>query len=362
MNPRDSLLDEALRRMDPLAEIGDAPGGQDPEELLALIVSTGPRQARRPAPLAARLWGPRGRRRLLAAAALAGILAIVALAGKPEGDEEGAHTLPVLARVAEAAAAQPTLGEDLPYLFLKTRTIGVSTAVTGGQAFSYSAPSIREAWIAEDGSGLIRIHEQPGRWASPKDRKLWEASGAPTLFSAESGKMTKVELPPGRSPNFLPGGTPLSDLPLDPSELAAWIEAQVTDPAAGAGAGNGFSVAVRSIALVSEILSNPLASPELRAALFEAEGQIPGIRDLGEVRDQQGRRGVAVGAESANSGAPTVYSMIFDPKTSMVLASQEEILEAPSALPDEGYPRTESTLYLQVGAASSPGARPRLWH
>jgi hypothetical protein len=76
------------------------------------------------------------------------------------------------------------------------------------------------------------------------------------------------------------------------------------------------------------------------------------------VTDELGRRGVAVGAQSANSGAPTVYSLILDPKTSQVLATQREILEAASALPDEGYPRKESVLYLESGAARSLGGRP----
>lgn len=68
------------------------------------------------------------------------------------------------------------------------------------------------------------------------------------------------------------------------------------------------------MALIAELLQNPFAPPDLRAALYEAEALVPGIENLGPARDLLGRKGIAVGARSANSGAPTVYSLIVDPR------------------------------------------------
>ena len=321
--------------------------------------ATATRRRPRPAP---RSCSPRSspRRRYLVAAPLGAALLAILVAGLPGGGEDGRSTLPVLARVADAAAAQPPIDSDLPYLYMKTRSTGVATSVAGGHAWSVDEPTTREQWIARDGSGRVRSVEGPVSWASPADREAWEASGRIPFLAHGWGRHVSVEdVPAGRFHNFLPGGVPLADLPADPEELAALLEQRVRDPEAGAGAGDGFSVAVRSLTLVAEILNNPFAPPQLRAALYEAEGRIPGIEDLGEATDELGRRGVAIAAESANSGAPTVYSLVFDPKTSQVLATQREILEAASALPDEGYPRTESVLYLASGATSSLGGRPR---
>lgn len=359
MRSQKDLLDEALRAADPLQSSGERPAAASGEDLLASIVATDPRQG---ASAETRTRRPRAtarRRRYLVAVPLAAALVAFLVAGLPGGSDGGRGTLPVLSRVAEAAAAQAPLDSDLPYLYMKTRSTGIVTSVAGGQAWSVRIPTTREEWIAKDGSGRVRTIDERPRWASAGDREAWEASGRiPFLAHGWARHVEVEEVPAGRFRNFLPGGTALSELPTDATELATWLEQRVRDPKAGAGAGNGFSVAVRTLTLAAEILSNPFASPELRAALYEAEGQIPGIEDLGAVTDELGRHGVAVGAESANSGAPTVYSLIFDPKTSQVLATQQEVLEAPSALPAEGYPRVESTLYLESGPTSSLGDKP----
>lgn len=363
MRSRKHLLDEAVRRADPLADEGENLSLECADELLESIVASDPRDAapattrrtRRPSTKAKR------RRYFVAVPLTAALLAIV-VAGLPGENKDGQPTLPVLARVAQAAAAQASIDSSLPYAYLKTQYTGISTSVAGGRAWSVNAPTIRELWLARDGSGRVRITEGPPRWVSAGDREAWEASGRPTPITHHGGsQVMEEEIATGTFRNFLSGGTPLSEIPTDATDLAAWLEQKVQDPNSGAGAGNGFSVAVRTLTFAAEVLSNPFAPPELRAALFEAQGQIPGIEYLGEVKDELGRPGVAVGAKSANSGAPTIYSMVFDPKTSQVLATQEEVLEAPAALSDEGYPRTESVLYLASGATSSLDGKPRLW-
>src|SRR6185437_15590342 len=64
------------------------------------------------------------------------------------------------------------------------------------------------------------------------------------------------------------------------------------------------------------------ASPAFRQALYEAAKRVPGISYLGERTDPAGRRGIAVGVPGKTAGAPVVYSMIFDPATSQVLATE----------------------------------------
>ena len=244
----------------------------------------------------------------------------------------------MLERVAEAAAEQPGPDTDLPYLYVKTRDMGIGTSTTGGQTWSTVGSTVSEKWVAKDGSGRLRRTEAAPIWVSPADREAWEAAGGASQFP--------IEMAPHSEDTVLQGGclarlylgrvfssSELGEIPTEPPELAAWLEDRVTDPNAGAGAGNGFSIAVRTLALTAEILTDPLASPELRAALYGAEGLIPGIEYFGQAEDSIGRSGVAVGAESANSGTPSRYSLIFDPKTSKVLASETTMLKPPSAMP-----------------------------
>jgi len=146
----------------------------------------------------------------------------------------------------------------------------------------------------------------------------------------------------------------LSKLPTDPAELAAWLEHQVARPEYSAG--NGFPVSVRTLTVVAELLSNPLASPELRAALYEAEALIPGIESYGEASDAIGRQGVAVGAESANSGAPSRYLLIFDPESSQVLGTEQIWLRPPPAFKgEEPNQLADATLFLESRGADSLG-------
>jgi hypothetical protein len=49
---------------------------------------------------------------------------------------------------------------------------------------------------------------------------------------------------------------------------------RVEDPSLGGGA---FPASVKTLDLAAEILQNPLAGPQLRAALYDAEGMIPGV-------------------------------------------------------------------------------------
>ena len=360
MRSRKPMLDKALHAADPLAGSEEITAPGNDERLLASIVATEPgdgawqkTRTARHSPFAM------SRRRYLVAVPLVAILVAILVAGLPGGNEGARSTLPVLARVAQAAAAQTPLDGDLPYLYLKTQSTYTDTSVANGESWSVQMPTTQEEWIAKDGSGRVRTISGPPNWVGTADREAWEAAGRiPFLAHGWRRYAGEESVPPGYFRNAAPDGTPLAELPTDATALSTWLEHVVHDPRAGGGAGNGFSAAVRTLTVAAEILNNPLASPQLRAALYEAEGLVPGVEYLGRATDQAGRQGIAVGAESANSGAPTVYSLVFDPKTSKVLATQQTILKAPAALPDEGYPRTESTLYLESGATRSLGRKP----
>jgi hypothetical protein len=358
MSPRNNKLDARLQEIDPLDPAFDRAGWEGrSEQLLAEILASDPHHPaneslhRRPKP------GTRGR--VVALAGIAASALVLMVVGLPGGGGHKPPVLPALAGVARAAAEQPGPDADLPYLYVKTRDMGISTSVANGRNWSRFVGTISEKWIAKDGSGRLRQTEAAPVWASPADREAWEAAGGAVQFPLETSGHAEEAVLHGdcRGRLFLRGpftAGELAEIPTDPEELAAWLEDRVTNPNGGAGSGNGFSIAVRTLALSSELLTDPLASSELRAALYEAEGLIPGIEYFGRARDAIGRHGIAVGAESANSGAPSRYSLIFDPKTSKVLASETTMLEPPSAMPNLPTPVvSEAKLFLEAGNVGS---------
>jgi hypothetical protein len=357
MKARNELLDKGLRAIDPLLD--DA--GEDmsrlsaaDEELLASILASGwDEEGRAQGPARRRALPPVAHRRLLVAVpvAAAGLFALIV--GLPGGGG-GGGTLPALARVAQAAAAQAPPATDLPYLYVKTREEFTGGTEANGQYWSVYQPAIREEWIAKDGSGRVRTIEARPRFVAAGDREAWEAAGrVDFLAHGWSSYTEEVNVAAGHfSANH--DGIDLSKLPTDPAELAEWIERRVNS---GERAGDGVPFAAKTLTLVAELLNEPLATPELRAALYEAEGRIAGIEYLGEATDLIGRRGVAIGAESAYSGALTLYSVIFDPKTSQVLAVEQTPREPAPASRDREAP-AEGKLFIDSGSTGALGSRP----
>lgn len=360
MKTRTKMLARELASIDPLVDedLARLTSEARPDELLQSILASsagrrsGPKRIARRS-LAVSSW----RGRLAIAAPIAATLLFVSVIGIPGGGQSSPATLPALAKVAEAAAAQSTPDTSMPYRYQKTQSRYLDSAVWSKElAWSYFESETDEEWIAEDGSGRRRRVVAPVKFAAFEDREAWEAAGRPQFQPhAWSGHVEDETLRPGSESNRIYDAE-LSGVPTDPAEISEWLIAQVTKPHPG----NGFSPAVRSLNLVSDILNNPLATPELRAALYEAEGRVPGIEYLGETTDAIGRPGVAIGAESANSGASTLYSLIFDPKTSQVLATEETWVKPPAAFSFEKTPvLSGAKLFIESGGARSPGERPR---
>lgn len=335
MKKRSERLREGVATIDPLAgeDLEALVADSGSEELLSAILAMPTPEPRRRR--AIRPSAPRWRKPAFAAAPLAAAAFLALAVGLPGGGGAGG-TLPALTRVAEAAAAQPAPSGGLPFQYVERREITLDTTVAGGGAWSVLDSSLNREWIAADGSGLVRRELAAPQWAGPGDREAWEAAGRiPFLAHGWAPSSEERKLPAGHFAEAVYGGPDLSKLPTDPGELAAWLERLVNDPAADRGAGNGFPVPVKTLTVVAELLDNPLASPELRAALYEAEGLIPGIEYYGNMTDAIGRHGVAVGAESTNSGVPTRYLLIFDPRNSQVLGTEEILRTPPLALKGE---------------------------
>jgi len=276
---------------------------------------------------------------LTAAAAVALVMAV----GLPSGGGGDGGTVGALDNVAAAAAAEPPVG-DLPYLFLKTRSLTVNTTIADGEAWSVFDTELREEWVSPDGSGHVRTESQPPAFVGPGDRAAWEAAGSPNFLSnGFAGSSSEKEIPTG-------GFEDASDLPTDPVPLAQQLRHEAEESNSSA------PLAARMLELIAEDLRNPAVTPEQRAALYEAAQEIPGIEYLGETSDPTGRPGVAVGIHSSYSGGPTTYSLVYDPASTEVLAYEVRTQDPAAYADSEGPLLTSATVYLASGSAAS---RPR---
>ena len=79
--------------------------------------------------------------------------------------------------------------------------------------------------------------------------------------------------------------------------------------------------------IIGDLLRETDASPTLRATLYQAAAQIPGVTLIGTVTDAAGRSGTAV-AYASNGGQD---ELIFDPTTS-VLLGEATVVTDPSQL------------------------------
>ena len=177
--------------------------------------------------------------------ALAG-LAVVETLGGADGDGErgvlgvSSASAAVLNQAAAVAERQPfTAPRDDQWIYTEDELAGGRGETT-----------TRRTWRRADGGGIATLDER--------------------------GRLDVTEMPearPGRSPAPFDSYKAAAALPADPDGLLRWAYGQT---AAVTGAGSTVDAEVFNIFRV--ILGHGVLPPELRAAIFRAMAQIPGVR------------------------------------------------------------------------------------
>ncbi len=271
MSSKRDILKAQLKAIDPVS--ADDLEGTLPEHVMAAILATHPDDTGQE--VAHRRSIPKWRLVPIAAALLAALVLATGLLGGGDGDE-GVRS--ALTEVASAAAAQSPPSADGEYLFRKTRTLSVDTAVAKGQAWSVYRSETRQEWASRNGAGLVRTEADPLTFVGPGDRAAWVAAGSPHFADLGGPVRTSEEsLPAGSFEN-------LAGLPTNSAALADHLhaEAEATHKSA--------PIPARMLELIGEALRNPSASPELRAALYEAALQAPGMNSSGRQPIRMGAR------------------------------------------------------------------------
>lgn len=228
-------------------------------------------------------------------------------------------------------------------------------------------PTLKEVWTAPDGKTQVR--ESLGRvnFFSDADQRRWEDAGSPPPWAFDPSEHDVRREGSGRlvkefAANSFRGRheftylSRLSELPTEPEALRLAIEhrrggSSPLDPSpANSPRGGG------TVERLLEILSEPITSPPLRAAAFNALAEIPGIGFERDVADVAGRRGDAISwVRERGFGR----RFIFDPHTGKVLAEAEMIF-GPQATKEYGAPAGtpyREIAYLQSGIVDSTHER-----
>jgi hypothetical protein len=262
----------------------------------------------------------------------AAVAVVVATGGK---GTEPASAATVLHRAATVARLQrPQVLGPGQYLYTKSINAGTVTTVGGPLAtagpYTYLVPHVREIWLGPAGGRLYETSGRP-RFLTARDRERWVAAGRPDLTE-----------PP--SENKLSPTRPLR-LPSEPDSLYLRLKRDAV--------GHGSGLASEMFTLVGDSLRETDATPAQRAALFEVAARIPGVELVGEVTDPAGRSGVAV----AMSEQGVRETLIFDPKTSALLA-EEEVALAGNRYGYSAGTRIGYAAYLTQAVVDSEKVRP----
>lgn len=307
----------------------------------------------------------------------------------PKGDEalrqtaiaEALHRTAAVAEASDAPVeAPPAPGQ---FLYTKTKVTQLQGWLPKGHGKGTKAnpryfvpisdpsaryalvPTLKEVWTAPDGK--TRVREILGRveFLSEDDQRRWEDAGSPPPWAFDpgehdvhrdsSGRLVKEFASRswrGRKTFF--HASQLSQAPTEPEALRLAIEhrrggSSPVDPSSAHSPRGGVT-----IEKLLEILSEPIASPALRAAAFSALAEIPGIGFERDVAGVGGRPGDAIAwARKGGNGFGRRY--IFDPHTSKVLAQAEVVFDAKAAeipyVPNGTVFR--ETAYLQSGIVDS---------
>jgi hypothetical protein len=115
------------------------------------------------------------------------------------------------------------------------------------------------------------------------------------------------------------GAHEIALLPTSPAKLEQILksEAATKDP----------PLVAAMLVRISDLLHSPAASPELRSALYQVLGRLDGVSYAGQMTDPAGRQGEAIAAPTGYANPNTMRKLlIFDPKTSRVLALETQLL------------------------------------
>ncbi len=325
-------------------------------ELTAIVAERGAAQAAMSPTTAVPGWRRRGPRLALGGVgALAAIVAaIILLASGPTAEPAAAEILHRIAAIASATDAPAAIPAPGQFLYKRSKLVelegwipvdsagpneplgGIGGVLNRPNAFNALMPTRQEEWLSPDGAGRLRQVAGTPRFFTSEEKSRWVAAGSP--------------LPPGFDPayqqKYPPHGVHVLEVRrgVMDTEHPRWkgfrfpdTSRLPTEPNALLRAVGSNQIAVRGFNLLSAsakhlgtqktirqlfnilLEGNPMR-PQLRAAVFNALAELPGIEVNTHATDSLGRQGYAINSPDPKTGGGEEF--IFDPDTSEVLAQR----------------------------------------
>jgi hypothetical protein len=242
----------------------------------------------------------------------------------PAKAPSGRGLLLQLAAVAKRQSA-PVTHPGRPYAYVKDAGWYLVTNVSGEQVNSKVAASTTESWTAPNAFNRSVTTRLPGNGSRVSATAL--------------GRVTGGSAGPG---------PPLLRLSNVPAVVAHQLDI---------GHPRSIGPVERFVSLTDLALNQPIP-PGAESAILRVLARSPGLIDSGDVTDRAGRPGVAVSLDSAYSGLPTRYTLIFDPHTGSLLDEEETLLGNPGKLNVRPRSVIAYTVFLASGYVARPFARP----
>jgi hypothetical protein len=278
----------------------------------------------------------RGRRWLIpAAVGLATVGAVVALAiGVDPSADRVTPAAAALREAADAARAQDAIPPG-KYLYVRSMNaslafgyVPVDPSDPEGPTLECCealVPHVREMWLGDE-PGDARLRERRAgelEFLSEEERERWIRLGRPELEAKTAFSGILVGLPAW---GWYDG--PL-DLPSDADAIYEQFKRDAEADHSAPGAPVDVDVGGSMFHHFGDVLREARATPEQRAAAYEALARVPGVILVGEVTDRFGRPGVAV-AMDVTYNPPTGHHfrtiLVFDPETADLLEERWEVL------------------------------------
>lgn len=332
-------------------------------------------------------------RRVLAFATAFSTAAVVAamvlvLDSGPTAEPAAAQILHETAAVAASPQGPPTSPLPGPgqFYYREAKRLELVSWIPGGISmgggimtrpgtFAAQMPTTQQSWTAADGTGRTREVGGTPRFLTDAERSRWEAAGSrlPAPFDPEYQSRhllaAGVALEARRGVFDHETRQPLEGFhfpdtlgyPTEPAALREVVEShRIRGAEIDPGAAPASPDTERAITGLFDILveGNPL-TPQLRAAVFNALAELPGIEVDTDATDFLGRPGYAIRSVDAEAGGGNEF--IFDPATAEILA-QREFLGEPGESPyvrglPAGFTMRE-TAYLASGVVDSTRETP----
>jgi hypothetical protein len=284
-----------------------------------------------------------------AGGACAVLAASLVLALAPGGPRSPEHVRGPVEAAAAMAAAQPFDGPGAGQSAYQRsriwqRAIPGARAAGEGRSPGGARTAVHEVWLTATGGGVTHDQAAPGAApCSARDvamEKIIDGGDTCEFFSLGSSEFPVID--PGTLPKDVGRpGTPLAppgvselggrvdDLPSKASRLRAAIgrvARTVLGQRFGEIARTPEILKAARFEAIGEVLANPLARPDVRSLLFRLAGEIPGVRVSQGVSDPLGRSGTALSLTERYEGTEVERRIVFDPRTSRVLATTASLL------------------------------------